>query len=168
MDASRTPNMKIEISNRQNKLRINPAKLKHFSQWLMDRISPVDIPRGWSSLTLILTDHAGMIPVQEACFGKRETTDVVSLTYDPIPPETEGHGGELVINVEQARDLGAATGTTRELAWYVAHGCHHLAGAVDDTPEQRADMHRHEQAWLDEAETLGLLGGLIEGPENPS
>jgi rRNA maturation RNase YbeY len=160
--------MKIEISNRQNNLPLNSTKLKHFSQWLMERIDPVDASRTWAQLTLILTDHAGMIPVQEACFGKRETTDVVSQVYDPIPPHTAGHSGELVVNVEQAQDCAATPGLPRELAWYIAHGCHHLAGAVDDTPAQRADMHRREQTWLDEAEALGLLAGLIDSPDHPS
>jgi rRNA maturation RNase YbeY len=126
----------------------------------VDRPSP---SLRWAQLTIILTDHQGMQPVNRAVFQREETTDVISLVYPPVAALSGGMEGEVIVNVEQAMDCGGADpgAAERELAWYLAHGCNHLGGADDDTPARRAAMHDREQAWLAEAEQRGLLPGLI-------
>ena len=160
--------MNIEISNRQSRRRVNRKKLSSFSRWLMERIEDVDPGRNWTTLSVILVDDEGMIPIQRACFGANEPTDVISLAYDPIPPEGDGRDGEVIVNVQRAHEVGGADGCSRELALYLAHGCQHLTGASDETPALRAAMRRKETAWLNTAERLGLLTGLIQEPERPS
>ncbi|MBU1694899.1 MAG: rRNA maturation RNAse YbeY, partial [Verrucomicrobia bacterium] len=103
----------------------------------------------WSELVIVFTDDRGIVPVNTACFGKAEPTDVISQSYAPLPGGAPGPGGEVIVNVERALSLGG-TGKRgeRELALYIAHGLHHLAGAVDDTPARRRAALRQEQAWL--------------------
>lgn len=117
----------------------------------------------WDRLTLLLTDHQGMRPMNKSVFGRDRTTDVLSQRYDAVPGQPAGLEGEVVVNVEQAVELAGPNpiDIDRELAWYIAHGCHHLGGAEDGTPAQRAAMHRREHAWLAEARERGLLPGLI-------
>lgn len=132
----------------------------------MERIEVLEPARTWSSLTVILTDDAGMTRVQQATFGRTESTDVVSLRYDPVPPETQAGDGEVVVNVQRAHAVGRRAGPARELALYLAHGCNHLTGASDHTPALRAAMRRTETAWLEEADRLGLLEGLTDATES--
>lgn len=104
-----------------------------------------------------------MTHVNYECFGKKEPTDVISLAYDPLPGESGGATGEVIVNVECALRQGARHGSaSRELAWYIAHGCHHLTGASDDSAAARRAMHAREQRWLRQAETAGVLApGLL-------
>lgn len=115
----------------------------------------------WEEVGVILVDDAGILPFQRACFGLEEPTDVISQVYGPIPPETDARAGEVIVNVQRAREVGGADGCARELARYVAHGCLHLGGATDDTPGQRAAMRRRETAWLRTADAEGRLDGLV-------
>jgi rRNA maturation RNase YbeY len=131
----------------------------------MQQVKPLTPRCDWTALTVVLVDDEGMIPVQRACFGKGETTDVISLAYEPAPPQDPGHTAELVLNVERAwaeRRRGSASG---ELALYLAHGCNHLAGGEDDTPARRSAMQQRERAWLQEARRRDLIGGLIPQEE---
>jgi len=132
----------------------------------MERIEGVEPTRAWASLTVILTDDVGMTQAQQATFGRTEPTDVVSLRYDPVPPEKQKGDGEVVVNVQRAHDVGRRTGPSRELALYLAHGCNHLTGASDHTPALRAAMRRNETAWLRKADRLDLLEGLTDETES--
>jgi rRNA maturation RNase YbeY len=120
--------------------------------------------RKFSAVSVILTDHQGMIPVHEATFGRAETTDVVSLTYDPVPPEDDELSGEIVVNVQRAWEERRRGSASRELALYIAHGCDHLAGAEDDTEAQRQEMRNRELDWLRSAEDEGLMDDLLGKP----
>jgi probable rRNA maturation factor len=157
--------MRIEISNQQRHP-VNRQKLTAFAKWLNSRLQPLRPDREWEELSLVLTDDEGIVPVNRAYFGKDIPTDVISFAYDPLPGAEAGASGEVVINVARAVEVGPDHGgVDRELALYVAHGCHHLTGATDDTPDRREAMRRREEGWLDEAEAEGLLDGLAEGGE---
>ena len=91
----------------------------------------------------------------DLCFGKGWPTDVISQPYTSPP------GGEVIVNVERALFVGGpGKQGEAELALYIAHGLHHLAGAVDRTPAQRRAMLRQERAWLRAAAKEGLLADL--------
>jgi rRNA maturation RNase YbeY len=158
--------VKIVVTDRQHRLAVNGVQLSALGGWLMSQATAARGGLDCAELAIILTDHAGMLPVQRACFGKVDPTDVVSLRYDPIPPETGG-SAEIVINVERAyEERRRAGGVDRELALYLAHGCQHLTGATDNTPAERAAMRRRENRWLRRADQLGYVRGLVkkEGP----
>lgn len=102
-----------------------------------------------------------MASANTACFGRAEPTDVLSLTYAPAPGESPQPVAEVLVNVERALALkGHGLPGQAELALYLAHGLHHLAGAKDDTPKRRRQMLRQERAWLRAAARQGLLHGL--------
>ncbi len=123
----------------------------------MQRIQPLQPDRRWASLALLIVNDRAMIEYNRTCFGKNEPTDVISLAYDPLPGEAEGAAGEVIVNLDCARREGPQHGgASRELAFYIAHGCHHLTGATDDTDARRAAMHAEELRWLDEAAAAGL------------
>ena len=110
---------------------------------------------------MVFTDDRDIVPVNTACFGKAEPTDVISQPYAPQPGGGSESGGEVIVNVERALSLGGAGKRgEHELALYLAHGLHHLAGALDHTPAQRRRMLRQEQAWLRAAAREGLLNNL--------
>ncbi len=68
------------------------------------------------------------------------------------------------MNFERAAAVGDSyAGQERELALYTAHGCLHLTGADDATPEEREVMRVQEEAWLEAATGEGLLDGLWGG-----
>jgi len=124
--------------------------------------------RKFAALSVILTDHEGMVPVHEATFGWAGTTDVVSLAYDPVPPEKHERSGEIVVNVQQAWEERRRDSASGELALYIAHGCDHLAGADDDTEERRRAMRKREREWLRSAGAEGLLDDLVGEPRGES
>ncbi len=131
----------------------------------MTSVRRLNVRTPWASLTLVLLDDRGIEPVQRACFGSAEPTDVISFAYPPLPGESGWHG-EVLVNVERAAREGARrVSVCDELALYVAHGCDHLAGADDDTPARRRAMRDRERRWLRAAGRDGLLEGLVAGDD---
>ncbi len=99
-------------------------------------------------LSVLLTDDAGIAPVNERFVGHEGPTDVISFLYAGVPgaPAT----GELVVNAQRAHEEAARRHIRpeQELAFYLAHGILHLAGEDDATPAARARMHRIQRRWL--------------------
>lgn len=154
--------MRVTVCSRQRRYPVNLSQMRDLGTWLMSQVQTDRPDVEWSELAIILTDDAGILPVQRAVFDKHESTDVVSLRYDPVPPES-GVSAEVVVNVDRAyAERHRAGGMDRELARYVAHGCQHLAGATDDTPAERAGMRRRENRWLRKADELGYVRGLVK------
>jgi rRNA maturation RNase YbeY len=130
--------------------------------WLIARWPELKPLPAWSEIALILTNDTGITPVNRATFGKDEPTDVISLTYQGMPGESSAPAGEIFVNAERARLVSrAAREIGRELALYIAHGLHHLAGASDRTPALRKAMLNEEKTWLSKAEKAGLLKELV-------
>ncbi|HPA78527.1 MAG TPA: rRNA maturation RNase YbeY [Kiritimatiellia bacterium] len=129
----------------------------------MEQAQAVSPAEKWGTVSLTLTDDAGITAANRAYFGKDSPTDVISCAYDPLPGEAGLRAGEVIVNVQRAREEGARRdGMDLELALYIAHGCQHLAGRDDAVPAARAAMRRCENAWLRRAQRLGLIGGLTE------
>ncbi len=135
----------------------------------MDQVQKLDPDHTWSGLSLALTDHPQMIDVHAEFLGAARTTDVISFAYSPHPPATTGYTGDVIVNVEQAMEVGPReAGVAHELALYIAHGCHHLTGADDSTPALRRRMRRIELDWLRQAGELGLIDPILTLPSVPS
>lgn len=138
------------------------TSLQKFSKWVMQEVQHLNPDTTWTELSLVLTDDHGMTELNQAYFNKHESTDVISFAYAPMPGDHDGHTGEVIVNVECAvREGPAHAGASRELALYIAHGCQHLTGASDHTPELREAMRQQETKWLARAEKEGLLDGLV-------
>lgn len=154
--------MKLLLQNRQAELRLRNAAVRKLIGWLIARWPELKPLAAWSEIALIVTNDAGITPVNRATFGKDEPTDSISLTYHGLPGEPPASAGEIFVNAERARAIGrTASGTGRELALYIAHGLHHLAGASDRTPALRRTMLNEENSWLSKAEKAGLLDKLV-------
>lgn len=132
--------------------------------WLLARTSLRRKIDGAAELNVVVTDDAGMAPLNGHYFGRFAPTDVISFAYPPSP-ERRAFFGELIVNVERA--AACAPDLARELALYLAHGCDHLAGASDRTPAQRRRMLRRERTWLRQAERDNLLTGLAARARAP-
>lgn len=124
-----------------------------------------------ADLSLVLADDAVLARLHREYLADADTTDVMSFRYAPVPGEKESGGGEIVINVERAIEVGArgaanrrGWNAARELALYIAHGCDHLAGSTDATPEDRRRMRRRELRWVAEAAANGLTRDIIDMP----
>ena len=157
--------MKIEIIQRPGGLGVSRSKIRRFLRWLVPRLDPRRGPPNWASLTLALHNDAQMRACNRAGLGRDETTDVISFLYEPLPGEPCGDHAEIIVNVDEARLQGARrrrSSPVRELALYIAHGCHHLTGADDDTPARRKAMLDAERRWIRQAEMTGLLCGLMQ------
>jgi rRNA maturation RNase YbeY len=154
--------MKLLLQNRQTEARARIPAIRKLLRWLIAHSSKLRQLDPWSEIVLILTNDAGITPVNRATFGKVEPTDVISLTYRGMPGEPATSAGEIFVNAERARVIGRDTRKTgRELALYIAHGLHHLAGASDRTPALRRAMLNEEKAWLAKAREAGLLKELV-------
>lgn len=114
-------------------------------------------------LSIALTDDAGIAPLNRQFVGHDGPTDVISFLL-ARPPGHVAATGEVILNVEQAlrEARRRRLDPSRELAWYLAHGIHHLTGADDSTPAKRAAMHRAERGWVAAAAKQGLLLNLLE------
>lgn len=109
-------------------------------------------------------DDAGIAQVNRALLDHAGPTDVITARYLAVPGEEEGDIAELYINVERAVHLATARWPAgRELALYLAHGCDHLAGEVDDTLPRQTRMRRRELKWLRDAANADLSLSLIKG-----
>ena len=142
--------MRVHVVNHQRVGRVDRVRLRTLARVLMQAATRRGRPQDWSALTLVLLDHPGIVAANQRVFGRDYVTDVISQAFRPLPGPASGWSGELFLNVEQAAAEGAHRpgGVDGELAFYLAHGCDHLTGGRDDTPAQRAAMHRRERAWL--------------------
>ena len=165
----RCEKMKIEILPHPSGLRVSRSKIRRFLRWLIPHLDPKPDRPDWASLTLALHNDAEMRACHHASFGSEETTDVISFLYAPLPGETNGAHAEIFVNVDEARRQGVRrrrSSPVRELALYIAHGCHHLTGADDNTPARRKAMVDTERRWVRRAERNGILQGMMAETED--
>ncbi len=106
----------------------------------------------------MLTDDTHITEINATVFARKKSTDVIALRYDPIPGIETRTTAELFINVQRAMQCHHRQGWTpsKELALYIAHGCDHLSGGLDDTETQRKQMRRRELRWLRELQPQAL------------
>lgn len=153
--------MKVFIHNRQTKRRPNVHKLAALARFFMDQAALLQPDRKWAEVSVLLTDDAGMVPLNRIYLDHARTTDVITFTLSSAPGGGAGAMGELYLNVQLALVEGARRGNAAdELALYLAHGCDHLTGANDRTALERRRMRRRELLWIRRARRKGLMQGL--------
>jgi rRNA maturation RNase YbeY len=124
------------------------------------RISP-DLP---ADITLELTTDERIRVVKQLVFGIDEVTDVVTVSYDPMPGIPESAHAELFVNAYRAHTRAPQRkgwSQNHELALYLAHSLDHLAGKDDATEQERQSMRRRDLRWVHDAGNAGLLIGLF-------
>lgn len=140
----------------------NKVRLRRLLKFLMNKATH-GAGQCWDEVSLVLTNNSGIREVNCLHLGHDDSTDVISYSFDPLPGQSpRDASGEIYINVELAQRVGTRFGgASRELALYIAHGCDHLSGEDDSTPDRRQRMRRRELRWLAEASRLNLLTGLL-------
>jgi rRNA maturation RNase YbeY len=147
----------IDLTNTQRAADLDEDALRRYTAWIMERVGRLRPEFRWTELSLVLTDDR-IRELNREWFGKDLVTDVISFAY-PAAEEGGGDSGEIIVNVAQALEEGRLRKSPDdELALYIAHGCDHLAGALDDTPARKRAMLRRENAWVAQARRRHLLG----------
>lgn len=153
--------MNIDVTDQQTRFDIDGEALSRCAAGVMERVSALDGSFRWTELSLVLTDDR-IRELNRQWFGRDSVTDVVSFAY-AAGPSGGGDTGEVVLNVQQAFEEGREReGPDRELALYLAHGCHHLMGADDATPEDKEHMLTLETSWVREARNTGCCGPFFK------
>jgi len=149
--------MRIEITNQQDRYPLNEAALERYVHWIMEQVQDLAPEFRWAEVSLVCTDDSIRALNREWC-GRDKVTDVISFAY-PDDGLEDGDTGEVIVNLQQAWEEGALRESAdRELALYIAHGCHHLMGAEDHSPDRKRAMLGLERAWMEQAGAQGLLG----------
>ena len=150
--------MKVSTTNIQKVHRVNLHLITRFFSKMAENLQNMTPGTQWSAVSLVLTDNAGIRRIKSKYMHIAEVTDVIAFRYASLPGETDSAWGDVFVNVQRAAEYTLTSGNrSRELALYIAHGCDHLAGEVDDSPAAYARMRRRELRWLKNAASDGLL-----------
>jgi rRNA maturation RNase YbeY len=132
----------------------------------MKKVQKLDHTQDWGELLLIITDDAGIAKINKDVFSRDNTTDVISVSYEPMPHISDKSTAELIVNIQRAIEVSARIGkrwnAQKEFALYIAHGCDHLWGEDDHTLPDRKRMRRRELNWLRELDKKSLLDDLFQ------
>jgi rRNA maturation RNase YbeY len=154
--------MRIEVTNQQARHPLDEAALARYAHWIMEQVQDLAPHFHWVELSLVLTDDSIRALNREWC-GRDKVTDVISFAYPDDDGFSGGDTGEIIVNVQQAAEEGRLRESPDdELALYIAHGCHHLMGAEDHSPDRKRAMLTLERAWLENARALGLCGPFFQ------
>lgn len=106
------------------------------------------------TLSLAVVDDAKIHEVNRQFLAHDYPTDVITFELGE-DPETGGRSAEIVVSAETAKRIAGESGTdfASELILYVVHGCLHLVGFDDHSPDDRDAMRSAEQAMMNK---LGL------------
>jgi probable rRNA maturation factor len=140
--------------------RAERSKLTRFTRELLRKLREAgEIGSEEVTISLRLTDDAGMRPLNRDFRGQDRPTDVLSF-----PAGERDHLGDIAISVETAASRADAERwwLEDELDFLLLHGVLHLLGWDHEVPDERAAMEAREQAlWT----ALGRAGRLRAGAD---
>ncbi len=98
------------------------------------------------SLDVIFVDDATLQKMHLEFLNDPEKTDVMTFNLG----DGSAVEGEIYISIDRAKDQAAEYHVTldEEVLRLVIHGILHLKGFDDQTPEERKEMKKHEEHWL--------------------
>ncbi|MCS6771569.1 MAG: rRNA maturation RNase YbeY [Kiritimatiellae bacterium] len=154
----RTSAARIRISAEGAPAGIQRLALRKLARFFLERAGLKNV---LEELSVVLTGDAAIARINEQYLSHSGPTDVITFRLEP-PPGAGRPVGEIYLNAELAlREANRRNiSPNRELAWYLAHGIHHLTGADDETPAARTRMHRVEQLWIHAASRVGLVSPI--------
>jgi probable rRNA maturation factor len=130
--------VKVAISNRQRRLRINTSLLVRIVERALELRC-----EDRSELSIVLVDDGGIAKLNAQYHNTQGPTDVLSFDY--------GDGqGELIVSVDRAIAQARRFCSTpsRELLLYVVHGILHLSGHNDVDVRDRRRMRVAERRLM--------------------
>jgi len=101
----------------------------------------------WSSIGIVLADHATILELNKTWLQHDYHTDVLSFLLEDDDDALEG---EVYVDVEtaQERHTEFSTSVQSEIERYIVHGLLHLAGYDDASDEERTAMQGLEDEYL--------------------
>ena len=116
----------------------------------------IDKNQNTATISIILTNDKKLLQLKNQYFQQDVLTDVITFNLeengDPID-------GEIYISLhrvsENAKEFKQDTG--RELKRVIIHGCLHLLGYDDQTPEEEKTMTRMEDHYLSQPIVPGQI-----------
>ncbi|MCK5528494.1 MAG: rRNA maturation RNase YbeY [Kiritimatiellae bacterium] len=131
----------------------------------MTKVQKLDRNQSWGELLLIITDDTGISQINTEVFGRTNATDVISVSYEPMPHMSDKSTAEIIVNIQRAVEtsdrIGKRWTKQKEFALYTAHGCDHLWGEDDHDEHGRKRMRRRELSWLKEINKDRILDTLF-------
>lgn len=121
---------------------LDVALIERAVRWALD-----DMPYDEATVSIAVVDDETIHKLNRQFLAHDYPTDVLSFTLEDDPPRLEG---EIIVSVDTARQNAAEAGWSAddELLLYVIHGTLHLAGYLDKSPEDFAEMRAAEAAVL--------------------
>jgi probable rRNA maturation factor len=155
--------MRIQIQNRQGRIRIHPKLM--LSLWKVLRMTErrFGIPPE-AEVSLLITDDQHICRLNRRYRGIRKPTDVLSFSMNEGERLVSGIAGpvlgDIIISAERALTQAHAYGhgLTREMAFLTAHGMLHLLGYDHQEPKAAAGMERLQEEILRGAGIKGRTG----------
>ena len=134
--------LSIAVCNRQNKLRIDAARLKKVARAVLRDAGVLG-----GSLSIAIVDDAAIRELNKKYLDHDYATDVLSF---PLSRNAGRLEGEVVASAETAARVAARFGwkPADELLLYVVHGALHLVGYDDRTVKARAQMQAAQRRYL--------------------
>ncbi len=98
-------------------------------------------------INLIYTDNTEILELNQKYLGHDYHTDVISFTYD----YNHGINGDVFISCDKAEEnaLEYHTSFDNELLRVTIHGILHLIGYEDSRPQEKEQMRRKEDHYLE-------------------
>jgi probable rRNA maturation factor len=145
--------LSIEISNRQNILTIDIARLRRAVAAVMGDARVTE-----GELSIAVVDDPTIHALNRQYLEHDYPTDVLSFVLERDGARLEG---EVIVSSETAIRSAARWGwpPEDELLLYVVHGTLHLVGFEDTTDDARTEMRQQERRYL------ALLE--VRAPEDP-
>lgn len=100
-----------------------------------------------ADVSIVLTDNKSIRKINRQYLNHNYYTDVISFTLDEKPMLV----GEIYISVDKAREQAVEYGVSArsEILRLAAHGALHLAGYDDNSLEERNNMHKLEDKYIE-------------------
>jgi probable rRNA maturation factor len=134
----------IEVANEQQAHDIDQERLKQGAQQVLDEagITTADI-------SIAIVDDARMHELNRQYLAHDYPTDVLSFVLE-FDEDEQSLDGEIIVSADYAAREAERYGWTvnDELLLYVLHGCLHLVGHDDTTPEGKQAMRQAEARLL--------------------
>jgi probable rRNA maturation factor len=134
--------MLIEISNRQQALKFDAARLERAAESVLNAAHITE-----AEVSIAVVDDSAMHELNRHYLAHDSPTDVLSFVLERDGARLDG---ELIVSADTALREAARVGWSvdDELLLYVIHGTLHLVGYDDVTPELCEAMRRQEEHHL--------------------
>lgn len=141
--------LEVEVADRQEVLKVRAEVLQRAAAITLEGEG---IER--AAVSIVVVDDPSIEQLNRRYLNHDYATDVLSFRLDddhrPLEAEQRVLEGEVIVSAEMAQRRCGEFGWSAEceLVWYVVHGVLHLCGWNDQTGEQRDQMERRQQHYL--------------------